>query len=98
MFILCSQQEHTKRKGTDVAMRGFGVDSGRNSNAQGHGWLRGPTALPRGLSKGSATVSAVYYVRPLCGHTLRELFLETRKWFWVGGNSPRECGEGGPLH
>lgn len=79
ILILCSHQGHTKRQGTDVAVRGFGADSGKNGNAPGHGRWRGAMALPRGLAEGPAADSGIYYVPLLCGQTLRELFSQTRE-------------------
>lgn len=43
-----------------------------------------PSQRPSG---GSASVFVVYYVPLFCGHTLRKLFLETRKGVWVGSGN-----------
>lgn len=86
MLMLCSQQELTERKGTDVAVRGL-----RTGQTAVRRCVRGwgaPAPLPEAFQKRWLQ----WQLFALClslWPSSRELFLETRKGVRVGGGQER---------
>lgn len=87
MLILCCHQEHMKREGTDMTVRRFWGDSGRNADTQELGWLRSRCPSQGGFRKNRLPCAP--FLLPSATVLLRSC-LETRKGLGWGATVREE--------